>query len=88
MLYWVGTHLEEEYDFILTFDLTHEVFEQILLPNNIGTDPENVSFLETNGDFLVMIQEMYMDDEEINETSYKKRKKYMKQLFLFIPCGL
>ena len=60
VLHWNG---EEE--FIITFDLTHEVVGQISLPNGLVVDDDDSwgsNYICTIGDSLAVIQELYDDD--------------------------
>ncbi|KAI9119052.1 hypothetical protein K1719_009727 [Acacia pycnantha] len=70
VLHWTATtatETEECYDFILTFDLTLEVFGKILLPPSIGTDFESWNSILTTGDSLLVTQEKRMLDDEIDQ---------------------
>lgn len=67
MLYWMARRRDDFNAFILTFDLTHEVFGEILLPDGIGSDKTSGSFIRTTGDSLFLIQEKDDFDDERGE---------------------
>ncbi|KAI9104386.1 hypothetical protein K1719_022958 [Acacia pycnantha] len=57
VLYWNAFHREEYYYFTLTFDLTHEVFGQILFPSDARPYPSGHSnYIVSTGESLLLIQ--------------------------------
>ncbi|KAI9109933.1 hypothetical protein K1719_018974 [Acacia pycnantha] len=83
MLHWIVWHKEEARKYILTFDLTHEVFGVILFPDGARINCLN-TLVTTGADSLLLIQEAYVYDVD-HETDEEVKNNFfsiwiMKQI--------
>ncbi|XP_028770722.1 uncharacterized protein LOC114728067 [Neltuma alba] len=89
VLYWRAYHEEEgsdDYDFILTFNLTHEVFGRILFPSDARLMGK-ISVV-TTGDSLLLIQETYEWHFDESDEETDEDEQVSNQFTIWITKGI